>query len=268
LKRGDLFELVRHAVRSRDRGALTPSATPLATFDALQRARAAGVRSVGISLDGADAATHDAFRGWEGSFQRTLGMLDAARRLGMAVQVNTTITRRNVHQVDANCRAALRAGHRHVAAFFLVPSGDGRRTANRAARVRGGVRTPMAPCQYAAFCREDHGGPALTAGSCCNRRRPWPVPEGARDSSCPARSTARRWASATARVSCSSVTRRDLPGGIPAAVLRAVSACSVVEVYQHHPTFPRAARPGRIQGPLRICEYRQVAAGAVHGRMR
>ena len=56
---------------------------------------------MGISLDGADAPTHDAFRGWEGSFARTQRMLADARDLGLPVQVNTTITRRNFHQIDA-----------------------------------------------------------------------------------------------------------------------------------------------------------------------
>ena len=72
LKRADLLELIRHAVAAGLQPALTPSATPLATFEAFERVRAAGVRSLGISLDGADAATHDAFRGLEGSFDRTM----------------------------------------------------------------------------------------------------------------------------------------------------------------------------------------------------
>ncbi|MDZ7620053.1 MAG: radical SAM protein [Patescibacteria group bacterium] len=94
LKRADLFDLLRHAVGRGIHAALTPSATPLATYEAFARAREAGVPRLGISLDGADAATHDAFRGFEGSFARTLEMLENAKKLNMAVQVNTTITRR------------------------------------------------------------------------------------------------------------------------------------------------------------------------------
>ena len=48
------------------------------------------MQRLGISLDGADAATHDAFRGWSGSFERTLQMLAGARRLDLPVQVNTS----------------------------------------------------------------------------------------------------------------------------------------------------------------------------------
>ena len=47
LKRPDLFHLIRHAVAAGLQVALTPSATPLATFEAFARAREAGVRTVG-----------------------------------------------------------------------------------------------------------------------------------------------------------------------------------------------------------------------------
>ena len=100
LKRADLFSLIRHATSRGLRVALTPSATPLATRDALEAAKEAGVQALGISLDGPDAKTHDAFRGWEGSYERTLEMLEHARQLELPVQVNTTITRRNFQMIE------------------------------------------------------------------------------------------------------------------------------------------------------------------------
>jgi len=78
LKRPDLFHLLEYAVNRGINVALTPSATPLATPEALRRARAVGVSALGLSLDAADAPTHDAFRGWEGSFARTLEILAVA----------------------------------------------------------------------------------------------------------------------------------------------------------------------------------------------
>ncbi len=96
----DIFELIRYATNVGLQVALTPSATPLATLPAIQTARNSGVRRLGISLDGSDAKTHDGFRGWQGSFDRTLQMMADARQVGLAVQVNTTITRRNFHQID------------------------------------------------------------------------------------------------------------------------------------------------------------------------
>ncbi len=125
LKRADLFALIRHAVGAGLQVALTPSATPLATLEAFERVREAGIQGLGISLDGADAATHDAFRGLAGSFDRTLQMLENARKLRLPVQVNTSITRRNVHQVDAIADLLAAQGIAMWSVFFLVPVGRG-----------------------------------------------------------------------------------------------------------------------------------------------
>lgn len=125
LKRPDIYELIARAAECGLTVALTPSATPLATFSALQRAKDAGVTALGVSLDGADPATHDAFRGWEGSFARTLEILAAGRELGFYLQVNTTITQRNVQQVDAMAELLAGQGIHMWSVFFLVPVGRG-----------------------------------------------------------------------------------------------------------------------------------------------
>ena len=125
LKRLDLFDLIRHAVAAGLHVALTPSATPLATREAFQRAKEAGIQALGISLDGVDSATHDAFRGWTGSFDRTLRMLDDARDLGLPVQVNTTITRRNFGQIDAIAEMLSGRSIAMWSVFFLIPVGRG-----------------------------------------------------------------------------------------------------------------------------------------------
>ena len=125
LKRADLLSLIGHAVGRGLRVALTPSATPLATRDAFAAVKQAGIQALGISLDGADAATHDAFRGWAGSFDRTLQMLEYARQLELPVQVNTTITRRNYQQVEAMARLLAAQGIAMWSVFFLIPVGRG-----------------------------------------------------------------------------------------------------------------------------------------------
>ena len=51
LKRADLFDLIRHAVGNGLQVALTPSATPLATIEAFEKARDAGVRRFGQAVD-------------------------------------------------------------------------------------------------------------------------------------------------------------------------------------------------------------------------
>src|SRR5262245_9364149 len=63
LKRGDVFDLVDHARRQGLAVAMTPSATPLVTQESLVRLKQSGLHRLAVSLDGADAETHDGFRG-------------------------------------------------------------------------------------------------------------------------------------------------------------------------------------------------------------
>ena len=97
LKRPDLFDLIGYSVRLGLRTNVTPSATPLLTAAAIERFRDAGVARMAISVDGADAAAHDGFRGVAGSFDRALFALEHARRIGLDTQFQTTVTRRNRH---------------------------------------------------------------------------------------------------------------------------------------------------------------------------
>lgn len=123
LKRHDVFDLIAEARHAGLTVAMTPSATPLVTTDAVNRLHHAGLHRLAVSLDGADAATHDGFRGVHGSFARTFQILADARACGLPLQVNTTITRHNVHQLDA--MADLLAGEGVVlwSVFFLIPTG-------------------------------------------------------------------------------------------------------------------------------------------------
>jgi MoaA/NifB/PqqE/SkfB family radical SAM enzyme len=123
LKRGDIYDLIQHAVSRRLQVSITPSATSLVTRNALYRLRRAGISRIAISIDGADARTHDSRRGEAGSFYRSLEILAAAKAEGIPTQVNTTLTPQNIHQI--NCMADLLARQRIVlwSVFFLVPVG-------------------------------------------------------------------------------------------------------------------------------------------------
>ena len=125
LKRPDLFELIRHATDLGIGSALTPSATPLATFDAFKKAKESGVSAIGLSIDGPNPEVHDAFRGFDGSFKKALEMLQYARDLELPVQVNTSITRRNWEMVDEIADVLEDSGVMMWSVFFLVPVGRG-----------------------------------------------------------------------------------------------------------------------------------------------
>ncbi|HUS92517.1 MAG TPA: radical SAM protein [Phycisphaerae bacterium] len=85
----------------------------------------AGFRRVSISLDGADAETHDAFRRVAGSFQRALAGIAALRAAGVPVQVNATIAAHNADQLDGVYDLARSTGAEALHLFLLVPVGCG-----------------------------------------------------------------------------------------------------------------------------------------------
>jgi radical SAM protein len=126
LERPDLFDLVAHGVERGLSVAVTPSGTSLLTPAAVQRLRDLGVRRLGLSLDGACAAEHDAFRQEPGSYAWTVDGIRAAVAGGMAVQINTTVTRRTVDSLPAIARVVRELGAAVWSAFFLVTVGRAR----------------------------------------------------------------------------------------------------------------------------------------------
>jgi AdoMet-dependent heme synthase len=123
LKRADLPDFIRHGTAIGLRMTITPSVTPLLTTEALQMLHASGIRRVAMSLDGADAGTHDRFRGVDGTFRRTLWALEYARHLGMEIQINSTISRHNLDQVEQIAKVVGWLDATLWSVFILVPTG-------------------------------------------------------------------------------------------------------------------------------------------------
>lgn len=126
LKRPDTVEIVRYGARAGLRMAMTPSGTPLMTPEVLERLRDAGLSRLAVSLDGSTAALHDHFRGVAGSWAWTVGMLEAARHLGLSTQINTTISSHNVHDLEPLIHLMDRLGIALWSVFFIVPTGRAR----------------------------------------------------------------------------------------------------------------------------------------------
>jgi AdoMet-dependent heme synthase len=126
IKRPDLFELIGHARSRGVRVSLTPSATPLLTREIIVRLKEAGLARLAVSMDGACAETHDAFRGMSGSFARTINAVRWANEIGLPVQINTTFSRRNIGEIDQIVSLMENLNITLWSAFFLVPTGRGK----------------------------------------------------------------------------------------------------------------------------------------------
>jgi AdoMet-dependent heme synthase len=124
LFRSDIFQLARYATDQGLRVALATNGT-LVTKEVARMIVDAGVKRVSISLDGADAATHDSFRGIPGAFEAAVYGLRNLKALGMSVQINMTIARHNAHQLPQVLELAKSLGADALHTFLLVPVGCG-----------------------------------------------------------------------------------------------------------------------------------------------
>jgi radical SAM protein with 4Fe4S-binding SPASM domain len=135
LLRDDLDEIVASAARAGLMPVVGTNGLKLtdARADAL---RAAGAVGVGISLDSVEPGFHDRLRGVPGAHARALAGIEAARRSGLAVQIQTTLFPENVVEIAAMAALAVAGRVMALHFFFLVCTG------------RGVTQTDLSPEQY------------------------------------------------------------------------------------------------------------------------
>lgn len=122
LMRKDIFELVTHA-RSKDlRCVMAPNGT-LITPEIAGRMRETGISRCSISIDGPEAGSHDAFRRAPGAFAASLRGIDYLKEAGIEFQINTTVTKGNLHSFKETFKLAERLGAAAWHIFLLVPMG-------------------------------------------------------------------------------------------------------------------------------------------------
>ncbi len=259
LKRLDIYKLVEHATNLGLHVSITPSATPLVTREALRRLRDAGIARVAVSLDGADAATHDAFRGVAGSFDRTLEILLAAESLNIPVQVNTTMTPANFEQADDIADQLADQDIVLWSVFFLVPVGRGdaipRLTAEQcewvferlwqnAQRQPYMIKTTEAPHyrRYAIL----HQHP--TRHDSVDRTRP--------------RGFSMLGVNDGKGVMFVGHTGFVYPSGFMPILCGVFPQQHVVDIYQRSPVMEALRDASRLEGKCRICEFRNLCGGS------
>ncbi|MFZ3266506.1 MAG: radical SAM protein [Terriglobales bacterium] len=124
LYRSDIFQLARYATEKGLRVALATNGT-LVTKEVARMISDSGVKRVSISLDGADALTHDSFRGIPGAFEAALHGFRNLKQVGMSVQINMTIARHNADQLPRVLDMCKTIGADALHTFLLVPVGCG-----------------------------------------------------------------------------------------------------------------------------------------------
>lgn len=125
LLRPDIHKIARYGTDQGLRMVMAINGT-LITRENAQQLAAAGIKRISISLDGASAETHDAFRGVEGAYEGALRGIEAAKSAGIEFQINTTITKQNLDGIPRIQNLADRLGAVAHHIFLLVPTGRGK----------------------------------------------------------------------------------------------------------------------------------------------
>lgn len=259
LKRPDLFVLLEKSVHLGLRTTVTPSATPLLNGGAIARFKNIGVARMAVSLDGADAASHDGFRRVAGSFNRTLFALEEAQGLGLDTQVNTTVTRHNRHRLEEIAAIVARSGAKLWSVFFLVTTGRALAADDLTAddyeevfaflydlskRAPFDIKTTEAQHyrRFVAQRRKAEGGRALGPA-------PNPI----------ARQAGINDGKGFLFISH---TGEIYPSGFLPITAGNVRRDSLVEIYRHAPLFLELRNSDNLKGKCGECEYRNLCGGS------
>ncbi|MBZ5560787.1 MAG: TIGR04053 family radical SAM/SPASM domain-containing protein [Acidobacteriia bacterium] len=279
LKRPDIYDLIEYATSRGVRTSLTPSATPLLTREAIAELQRRGLARLAVSLDGSSAEIHDAFRRVAGSYEWTLRAIRWARELGLPVQINTTITRRNLADFDAIVRLLETLDIRLWSVFFLVPTGRGQtsdlisaeefeevfaRLHDVSRRVKFDIKTTEAQ-HYRRYLlqqrtAERRGASAAgsgDAGSNSSRRRPYP----GLDASDGIGRAPRGLNDAKGFVFVSHFGEVFPSGFLPVSAGN-VRRQSLADIYRYSPLFVSLRDTSQLKGKCGVCEFRNVCGGS------
>jgi len=122
LCREDMLDVVRYASSKGIRTTIGSNGT-LIDETMARKMLEAGVKSAAISVDGADAQTHDSFRGVSGAWEQTLKGIVACRNVGLPFQLNMVIRKKTLSQLEDMLRTAVAFGANAAEFFDLVAAG-------------------------------------------------------------------------------------------------------------------------------------------------
>lgn len=122
LLRNDIFDLAARGSQMGLRMVMATNGTMLSP-GILEGIKASGIRRVSISLDAADEHQHDRFRKVPGAFKRAMEGIRLLKEAEIEFQINTTVTRHNVHDIEDILNMAVRLGAASHHLFLLVPTG-------------------------------------------------------------------------------------------------------------------------------------------------
>ena len=272
MKRPDVLDVVHYGVDIGLRMGMTPSGTPLMTPRTVEELKDAGLARLAMSLDGSNREIHDRFRGVEGTFDKTVEILEAARGLGLSTQVNTSVGPHNLEDVPRMVELLEELEISLWSVFLIVPTGRARPGEMASAEefeevfhtmydlsktVSFDIKSTAAP-QYRRVtiqrqvaerrAGERDGAPdPLTAGPGFHLGNGMARARGVNDGN-----------------GFVFVDHRGeiFPSGFLPLSGGNVRTDDLVEVYRHHELFQRLRDPEALKGKCGACEFKKVCGGS------
>ncbi len=88
-----------------------------------ERLRECGLDSAQVSVEGADAGTHDMITGMTGSFEKTFAAVKNLKAAGIHVHTNSTITEDNVESINALPEILSKLGLKYFSVNMVIKTG-------------------------------------------------------------------------------------------------------------------------------------------------
>ncbi|ELY58116.1 Radical SAM domain-containing protein [Natronococcus amylolyticus DSM 10524] len=257
LVRDDIAELVAYGDELGLRTTMTPSGTRSLSTARVEALADAGLKRIAVSLDGASAERHDAFRGETGSFAETIRAVEDARNVGIPVQVNTTVCRETVGDLPAIRSLVSEVGAVMWSVFFLVPIGRGR------------VLEPIDPAEADAVMRwlavvaeEEPFGLKTTEAPHYRRVVAQRSADDASDADGGGGNGGRTGVIAGDGFAFVSHTGEVYPSGFLPQSVGSVRERPVHELYREAPLFRKLRDRDALEGKCGACPYRTVCGGS------
>ncbi len=254
MMRPDVLRIAARASGAGLRVALSPSATPRLLRSDFHQIRGSGIERLSLSLDGATRETHDAFRGVEGTFDRTVEAVHRAREAGLSLQINTTLTRGNLHEFQAFRDLMFEWRPEMWSVFILVPTGRAamdamprpdelewvfEEMADLVGKAPFGIKTTEGHHFRRVLAQRGKGGPVSRQG--------FRAPPGIRDG------RGVMFISHTGDVS---------PSGFLPIVCGNVRNRHPGDIYRNHPLFVSLRDSDALGGKCGRCEFRNLCGGS------
>jgi radical SAM protein with 4Fe4S-binding SPASM domain len=224
---------------------------------------------------------HDALRRVPGSYEWTLRALRSACELGLPVQINTTITRRNLRDFDDMVRLLETLDIAMWSVFFLVPTGRGQlddlisaeeceatfaKLYQVARRASFDIKTTEAQ-HYRRYilqmraAESRHHRPGCVADAPASFT-PTTEKEAAGEDSSDGIGRAPRGLNDGKGFIFISHLGEVFPSGFLPMSAGNVRRQPLAEIYQHSPLFVSLRDTSRLQGKCGVCEFRNVCGGS------